>query len=516
MFRKAAHYALATLTVLGLQTGCSSSRELTRTQQPTSAPASAPSVLTKDGTLYRLQHYRVADSQLLAAGTSEKDGRTELFKGHLALSDIDYAQAQGDWGSGKKLLAAGVAVVFSALAIDYLNHGSSGLSIRELRGTYYPPSYGGGGSCPFIYSYDGGRYHLESESFAGAVFKGAERASYDNLEWLRPVDGQYRLKLANESDETEYVDHIKLLVVDAPPGVAVLPNANGDFHTIAQPVHPVRCVDRDDRDVLSTVREKDDRWWESDLRAKDLTSDDGLRDGLVLEFPRPPRASIAKLVVRGINTTLGVFAFEQLFKLKGDGTLRWYQRLEREPAERRKLISWMKREGMLHVQVWQNGEWVEQTALLDVGPRVSKDQVAVLDLSQVTCDVVKIKLESATDLWRIDCVYLDYSQDLPVEIAEVDPGSAVDERGEDVSDLLRRDDDRYYVTMKGQYARLTFDEVPARAGLSRHYAVSAKGYYHPWLDSQGKDQTALLDRVLTEPLFGSRAFMPAWKALKGQ
>ena len=157
---------------------------------------------------------------------------------------------------------------------------------------------------------------------------------------------------------------------------------------------------------------------------------------------------------------------------------------------------------------------MEQTALLDTGPRVSKDQVVILDLDQIAGDIVKVKLESATDLWRINCVYLDYSQDLPVAVAELSPERAVDERENDVTDVLRRDDGRYYVTMKGQYAHLTFDDVPARAGLKRHYAVRAKGYYHPWFNVQGRDQTALVDRVLTEPLFGSRTFMPAWKTLQ--
>jgi hypothetical protein len=455
----------------------------------------------------------LADSGLLGAGTIEKDGNVQPFRGQLALGDIDFVQARDHWGTGKKLLAAGVAVVFGVLAVSYGGNASDGLTLREVHGTYVPPSYVG--SCPFIYSHDGEHYQLESESFAGAFFKGAERASYDHLEHLRPVDGQYHLRLANESDETEYVDDVTLLLVDAPPGVGVLPDGGGSFHTLSRPVRPIRCVDGENRDVLSAVRERDDRWWESELAAKDFSDDEDLKDGLVLEFERPPGARTGKLVVHGINTTLGLFAFEQLFKLKGDGQLRWYQRLERDPEERQRMLAWMKREGMLHVKVWQDGAWVEQGVLPDVGPRVSKDQVAVLDLSHVAGDIIRIKLESATDLWRINCVSLDYSPDLPVEVAEISLARAVDERGEDVTDVLGREDGSYYVTIKGQHAQLTFVDLPARAGLKRHCAVRAKGYYHPWFNTQGKDQTALADRVLTEPQFGSRTFMPAWKTLKG-
>ena len=246
-----------------------------------------------------------------------------------------------------------------------------------------------------------------------------------------------------------------------------------------------------------------------------VSRDEGLRDGLVLEFERPEGAATAKLVVHGINTNLGLFAFEQMFRLRGDDLLTWYQRLERDPAERQRMISWMKREGMLHVKVWQDEAWVAQTALPDVGPRVRKSQVAVLDLSRVTGSTVRIQLESATDLWRIDSVELDYSPDLPIHVTEVSPASALDERGRDVARFLRASDGSYYVTTKGQHAVLTFDAPPARAGFERRHAVRAKGYYHPWFDAEGPGQSALADRILTEPLLGSRTFMPAWKTRRG-
>ena len=50
---------------------------------------------------------------------------------------------------------------------------------------------------------------------------------------------------------------------------------------------------------------------------------------------------------------------------------------------------------MLHVKVWQEGHWVLQEALPDVGPLISKDQVAILDLAGVKSDQVKIRLESS-------------------------------------------------------------------------------------------------------------------------
>jgi hypothetical protein len=364
-------------------------------------------VVTKDGGLYRLNEFQVSDSVLSASGTREQNGQVEPFQGQLAVSDVEFAQAGKEWSKGKTLLTLGVAVVFTAMAYSALE-GSNPVAVLEKHGYHAPPSYGGGGwSCPFIYSHDGRGYHLESESFSGALFQAAERASCDVLEHLEPHEGRCRLRLTNESTETDHINQIQLLAVDAPPEVTVLPDIRGRFHTIASPQPPIRCVDDDQRDVLAAVRTRDERFWESELSARDMSRDESLRDGLTLEFARPRGVASAKLVVRGINTTLGMFALQRLFALRGDSQLRWYQQLARDPAEQRKLMGWMRREGMLHVQVWQDGRWVEQTALPDVGPRVIKDQVAVLDLSHVTSDAVRVRLECATDLWRIDQVSLD-------------------------------------------------------------------------------------------------------------
>jgi hypothetical protein len=99
-----------------------------------------------------------------------------------------------------------------------------------------------------------------------------------------------------------------------------------------------------------------------------------------------------------------------------------------------------------------------------------------------------------------------------VQVTSLSPLTARDEDGHDVADRLRDDDDDYFVTVQGQHADITFDDVPARPGCKRHYAVVAKGYYHPWPSGEGADQSALADRMLTEPRFGSRTYMPEWKA----
>jgi hypothetical protein len=508
------------ITLVGLYFGCTSTQRITkRSQLANPLETGTITVLTKEGTRYELPEYRLTDSTLIGRGSVEREGTRSPFGGSLKLTDIGYVKTQNA-SVGKTLINLGAIVFFAATAYSYMS-AKEGLSVQEQVGHYYPSTGGGGGceygcegSCPFIYTYDGGNFFRESETFAGAVFRGAERVSYDRLNHLRPVDGKCFLRITNERPETEYVNEIKLIAVDAPPEVSIIPDGKGSIHSIAHPVMPIRCVDFDGRDVLDKVLNKDSTMWESIIATNRFARDEDFRDGSVIEFPKPRDATIAKLVVDGVNTDLGIFAFDQLMTLKGSDKLRWYQSLENNPVEGRKLINFMLREGMLQVLVWEVDQWVKQASLFDVGPNVPKSQVAVLDIRKCSGDVVKVKLESATDLWRIDQVYLDYSTDVAVEARDLALESAMNDSNVDVAHLIRGNDTLYYTTIPGQYALLSFDDVPGKAGMARSYIVKSKGYYHQWFEHEGKDQAALLDRVLTEPLLGSKIFMPLWKKLK--
>ena len=512
---------LRQLTVVGVVAFIFSSAQYGSTMSQTlhdvnstagSANSRSLTVLTKDGTLHTISVHSFSDSLILGKGTSEKGGISREFSGSLRLSDVDYAYAPREWTSGKVLLTAAGVIAFAGAAAYALSDKDNDLTVEQEISCVGCSS--GSGSCPFVYTYDGDKYLLESETFAGAVFKGAERASYDVLRHLEPVDGKYIMKLSNERNETQYVNELKLLAVDAPQGLEVIPDRAGGFHTIGAPVPPSRCSELNGDDALAAVEKKDGVLWQSDLPSKDLTRDDHLRDGLILEFTKPAGATAGKLVVNGVNTSLGEYAFELLFKLKGENLARWYQELENDPNERQKMFEWMGREGMLHVSVWLDDEWVEQTTLPDVGPQVAKDQLAVLDLSRSGERIVKIKLQCTVDLWRIDQVYMDYSPDASTTVEELTPATAVDDLGHDVSRELRSDDDLYYGNIGGQFVNLTFDSVPVSGATARTYILKTKGHYYLWSDFEGEDREEVLEAVLAQPLLGAKLSMPLWKQIK--
>jgi hypothetical protein len=190
--------------------------------------------------------------------------------------------------------------------------------------------------------------------------------------------------------------------------------------------------------------------------------------------------------------------------------------LETNPAECAKFRRWLMREGMLHVSLWQNGKWMKKTALMDVGPGVRKDQVAVLDVSETTGSTIRIKLESTIGLWRVDQVYADYSPDTSVHTSELSPKRAINEHGQDVTNLLAASDEKYYTTVSDQFADIVFDEAPRLPGTLRTYVAKTRGFYYQWLESKGRANEPTVRRILDETGFGTRMLMPQWLKQRAQ
>ncbi len=505
------------LVIMLLAGGCKTSEKITRTSQLPYTPTEGNlKVLMRDSILFVLQTYSLRDSLLVGSGNKFHEGRKEDFFGTLNVHDIAYIQSDIS-APLKDFIAAGAAVFFVGTVASYVaDFSNRGFAVTEHQSVLTGGGVGGGGlgSCPLVYSHEGSSDYLESETFAGAVFKGAERTSFDVLHHAQPDHGKLMLTMTDEGQETEYTNEMKILSVDAPNGVTVIPDFKGGIHTISQEVKPVRCIDFNGGNRLSEVLNQDKSYWQSDLNGKDFTQSSGLRDGLILEFPKPAAAKVAKIVVASTNTKLAIFAFERIFKMKGESRLQWYQKLENDREEQMKFVRFMVREGMLRVSVWQKEHWNDQAAIAGIGPLITKPQIALLDLSAVEGETVKIKLEATTDLWKIDQVYLDYSPDVAVAVQECSPSSAITEDGRNVESLLAKDDNQYFAMILGESARLSFDVPPVDSTMKRTYILKSKGYYHQWFDSHGEDQAAEVDRILTEPMYGSKVFLPLWKEQK--
>jgi tetratricopeptide (TPR) repeat protein len=132
-------------------------------------------------------------------------------------------------------------------------------------------------SCPLLLTWDGERFTFITD-FLGAGSMG-ELAADGSTRPPRPEEsikiepgrlvprnGRYVLKIAEPMDEILYLDHLRLEVIDHPADVAVFPDerfATADpqptqeLLAFRQRIFPVRAVDHRGKDVTAILRERD-------------------------------------------------------------------------------------------------------------------------------------------------------------------------------------------------------------------------------------------------------------------
>ena len=132
------------------------------------------------------------------------------------------------------------------------------------------------GSCPILFAWNGRRFVFVND-FLGAGSIGEirpngtcrpprpEESVKIEADQLVARGGQYVLKTTEPMDETTYLDNLELQVIDSPPGVRVYPDER--FVTAGPPpsqeliafnkeIYPVKAVDHRGRDITATLR----RW----------------------------------------------------------------------------------------------------------------------------------------------------------------------------------------------------------------------------------------------------------------
>ena len=242
-----------------------------------------------------------------------------------------------------------------------------------------------------------------------------ERVEWAELDHLREVDGRYRLLVANELEESDFVDEVSLLVVDHQAGVRIVPDVLGGLHSIVHPQAAVRATDQNGRDLRPLLASKDDQFWESEKDGRNLETAEGLKDTLIFEFPKPSAARKATLVANAWTTIWGMQAAKGLFDLFGDGLPEWYADINRSGPANRELWNWFLMGGMYtaRILVETREGWTPKGLLYGGGPYLSKDKAYSLDLSDVPGDTVRLKIETAAGFWKLDYLALDYGLETP-------------------------------------------------------------------------------------------------------
>jgi hypothetical protein len=405
----------------------------------------------------------------------------------IALSDVRELEIRSVDTGRTVLLVAGIGATVLLVGA---------LFVAGVNAAYNDAQSNQNFSCPFIYSWDGHRWQLDSGTFGGAIMPALQRTDLDNLIHAAPSAGILRLKLANELRETDYVDAVSILAVDHPPGTRVLPDAGGlpVLHAVRAPEVPLSARDEAARERLAWVRASDGVFWESDLRPRDVASPADVTDGLELVFRNPVEAARATLVLDVRNTPWASYLMGHLVRAWGRDVAQWYDPAT-SPRVARRLGSALADEGFLAVQVRVGGRWETRGRVWETGPEVSKQVAMPLDLTGVSGDRVQIRLESIPNFWLGDYVGLDFSPPAPFSARELTLESAIEHRGTDVRGELAVEDGAYFIMARGDSAELMVKVPPVPPGMERSYLAKTAGWYRIEGAESAAPDTALMAEV---------------------
>ncbi len=424
--------------------------------------------------------------------------------------EVSSIQEQGDSYIVVILTRDKISIPFSEIDFVWVKRTDAAMTFLAVVGVVALVGIGAAAtkeSCPFIYSYDGKAYIFDAEPYGGATSVGLKRTEWCELEHLEEVDGEYRIRITNEVDETQHTDEVKLVVVDHPRGVKAVPDELGKVHTIGQPIIPQAARDNSGRDLLPLVRENDWIFWQSRPEEKNLDDPAGIRDEIVFEFPKPLGATKAKLLLNGCNTLWASQMVKRYLELYGEEVTRCYAAVNARGPAYQNLNNWNLREELYRLQIRMetNEGWVPKGTIVGGGPFISEDRVYSLDLSDIPGETLKIKFLPPAGFWMINYIAVDYTEDLPVQTTEITAVKAVDFAGRDIRETLSQNDEDYLVMPNiGDWANVSFLAPPPRPGLARTVLCKASGFYDIHLEAKGKPRLDILGRFLTEPDFAAR------------
>ena len=428
-------------------------------------------VRTHNGTRFDLESFSFTKYGLLTDRGSQQSGNSKKSRITTPLTlpydSIDVVAIR-QLSKQKTLLAIAGATTAGYILIGQAQSGKRPEAVPRPIST----------SCPFIYSWDGRAWRIDSETYSGAVARGLERTDVDNLEHITPVDGTYRLALANEADETEYTDELTLLVAEHSAATRVFPDANGILHAVSAGSSPISFRQTNLVSLPAKTR------WEATFRK--------------------PSGDRLVLIIRARNTDAVPFVHQHLMNLLGEDVYSWYREINSNPDAAQKTVKWYTEMAGLRVST-NNGQWIENGVVPIVGPVVAKTIVVPIE-GKPNDDIVRVRFESSPMLWNIESVQLAAESASP-DVHEVKIARAIDADGNDVTSQLRDHDGTYHVAMNGSRVVAEFDAPKLGEGMRGTVIARTTGHYYARSTDDRKGHPGLVSRLMKASPFSQGYFM---------
>jgi hypothetical protein len=203
-----------------------------------------------------------------------------------------------------------------------------------------------------------------------------------------------------------------------------------------------------------------------------------------MTFPAPGSSDTGKLVIKAGNSLWGDYTYGEFIKLFGNKYGAWIKKQRKEPPEKNNRWKLDQRFAlMVYLETKTGWQFVDYFDL--IGPLGARELIMPVDLSQAlitsTADSekqIRIKLESGFKFWDLDYAAMDFSGDTLITVDRVQPASAINETGQDVMQMLSKNDNRYYIQEKtGEEGLIIYKDSPEIPGMKKSLFLHTKGYY---------------------------------------
>jgi hypothetical protein len=336
-------------------------------------------------------------------------------------------------------------------------------------------------SCPFIYIKEGNSYAFTGELYPGAILPSLERTDYLPLPNFTPQNEEYELKITNELLEIQYTDLAQLVVLNHSRFNEVLLDQNGKPHTISKKENPEQVSIDTHSTAIKPALEKDNLSYLFD----DGMVTDQTGNSLVLTFDNTKQSHQANLVLSAKNSLWFDLVYGKFNEQFGSYFNQFQKQQHKVPAE--KNIQWRNEQGIpLSVYIKSNKEWILVEKINPVGPMAFRDLIIPIDLEKINSPKIEIKLECGFMFWEVDYAAIDFSKDIPLEVQYINPFSALDENGKNVTHLLDKEDKNYLIQPTiGNQVAVKYHVKPPKNGEQQSVFLKNRGYYEYIRDYKG-------------------------------
>ena len=349
-------------------------------------------------------------------------------------------------------------------------------------------------NCPQVYVENCNNYEFVSGVYSGSIYASMERSDYLPL----PVSGtgnELKLKIANVKNEEQYINRVQLMKINHPSGVNVLIDRHGNAFTYNKPQSAFKAFINNSTDIRKIIAEKD-----NDSYSFNSESNENGFSSATFSFKKPADAQKAKLIVHGGNSLWSGYIYHRFAEMFGDKYETW--RSQKDKSDSKEMEQWQKDQSLpLMVYIEKNGHWELADYFAPTGNTATRDMIMELDVSNVSSDEVKIKMETAYQFWNLDYAAIDFSANETTSISFINASSAFKTGNTDYKGSLKEKDGMYCKLSADEEVSLTFNLQDEKENNGISLFLISTGYYHNIQKYQGTPDLKTLNSFKTKGSF---------------